>query len=171
MKNNFDLEVKKILKQAENEMFELNHPYVGSEHMLLAILKMSSLKGMLKNFSLTYEDFKRQLISIVGIAHKKSELALYTPLLKRIITDAIDEAEEEGDKIVRPEHLFIGMLEEGEGVGIRILMNMDIDIEGIYNELTHKNSAAKRTKSSVLMEIGKVLNTKNDEHIYKREKD
>lgn len=171
MKNNFDLEVKKILKQAENEMFELNHPYVGSEHMLLAILKMSSLKGMLKNFSLTYEDFKRQLISIVGIAHKKSELALYTPLLKRIITDAIDEAEEEGDKIVRPEHLFIGMLEEGEGVGIRILMNMDIDIEGIYNELTHKNSAAKRTKSSVLMEIGKVLNTKNDEHIYKREKE
>ena len=42
MKNNFNLEVKKILKEAENEMFELHHPYVGSEHMLLGILKIKS---------------------------------------------------------------------------------------------------------------------------------
>ena len=105
MKNNFDLEVKKILKEAENEMFELHHPYVGSEHMLL------------------------------GSSRKKSELALYTPLLKRIIADAIEEAEESGENVVRPEHLLIGMLEEGEGVGIRILINMDINLEGIYSEI------------------------------------
>ena len=40
MKNNYDLEVKKVLKNAEKEMFDLNHPYVGSEHMLLGILKI-----------------------------------------------------------------------------------------------------------------------------------
>lgn len=171
MKNNFDLEVKKILKQAETEMFALNHPYVGSEHMLLAILKMSSIKDILNDFSLTYDNFRSELISIVGTAHKKSELALYTPLLKRIIADAIDEANESGTGVVKPEHLLIGMLEEGEGVGIRILMNMNIDLEGIYNELLHKSTPNKKGKPSTLLEIGKVLNSKTDEHIYKREKE
>ncbi len=171
MQNNFDLEVKKILKQAENEMFNLNHPYVGSEHMLLAILKISSLKDMLGEYALTYEEFKRELISIVGTSHVKSELALYTPLLKRIIADAIEEAEESNKGIVKPEHLLIGMLEEGEGVGIRILMNMGIDLEGVYNELVHKNVSTRKSKTSTLMEVGKLLNAKSDEHIYKREKE
>lgn len=171
MKNNFDLEVKKILKQAEQEMFDLNHPYVGSEHMLLAILKTSTLKSTLENYSLTYDSFRRELISIVGTAHKKSELALYTPLLKRIITDAIEEAKETSGGMVKAEHLLIGMLEEGEGVGIRILMNMNIDLEAIYNELIHRENPNKKNKSSVLFEIGKLLNTKTDEHVYKREKE
>lgn len=172
MKNNFDLEVKKILKTAENEMFSLNHPYVGSEHMLLAILKMSHLKDLLKGYNLTYENFKRALIAIIGTSHKKSELALYTPLLKRIITDAIEEANETANGTVLPEHLLIGMLEEGEGVGIRILMNMNIDLEGIYNDLIHKGTNIKKnSKGSLLLEIGKLLNTKSDEHIYKRERE
>lgn len=171
MKNNFDLEVKKILKTAENEMFSLNHPYVGSEHMLLAILKMSYLRELLKEYSLTYDSFRNELIAIVGTSHKKSELALYTPLLKRIISDAIDEANESSNGTVKPEHLLIGMLEEGEGVGIRILMNMNIDLEGIYNDLIHKNSKNKKNKTSLILEIGKLLNTKPDEHIYKREKE
>ena len=65
MKNNFDLEVKKILKTAENEMFSLNHPYVGSEHMLLAILKMSYLRELLKEYSLTYDSFRKKRIGLV----------------------------------------------------------------------------------------------------------
>ena len=64
MKNNFDLEVKKILKTAENEMFSLNHPYVGSEHMLLAILKMSYLRELLKEYSLTYDSFRSSVLRI-----------------------------------------------------------------------------------------------------------
>lgn len=171
MKDNFDLEVKKILKQAESEMFSLNHPYVGSEHMLLAILKISSLKDLLGDFSLTYESFKDELISIVGVSHKKSELALYTPLLKRIISDAIDEAEETAEKVVKPEHLLIGMLEEGEGVGIRILMNMNVDLESIYNELIHRNSKGHQNKSSILYDIGKLMGTKTDDRVYKRERE
>ena len=67
MKNNFNLEVKKILKEAEKEMFDLNHPYVGSEHMLLGILKTKGdLKELLKSYNLTYEIFKKELINVVG---------------------------------------------------------------------------------------------------------
>lgn len=172
MKNNFDLEVKKILKEAENEMFELNHPYVGSEHMLLAILKINrSIRELLKNYDLTYDNFRNELISVVGTSRKKSELALYTPLLKRILASAVEEANENGDGVVKPEHLLISMLEEGEGIGIRILLNMDINLEGIYNDLSKKISPDKKSKNSVLLEIGKLLNSKNEEHIFKREKE
>ncbi len=171
MNNNYNLEVKKILKEAENEMFELNHPYVGSEHMLLGILKISTdLKELLASYDLTYEKFKRELITIVGSSHKKSELALYTPLLKRIIADATEEAAENNNGTVIPEHLLLGMLEEGEGVGIRILLNMDINIEGIYNDLV-KNSSNKKGKSSILLEIGKQMMPDRKEKIYKREKE
>ena len=171
MNNNYNLEVKKILKEAENEMFELNHPYVGSEHMLLGILKISTdLKELLASYDLTYEKFKRELITIVGSSHKKSELALYTPLLKRIIADATEEAAENNNGTVIPEHLLLGMLEEGEGVGIRILLNMDINIEGIYNDLV-KNNKKKKGKSSILLEIGKQMMPDRKEKIYKREKE
>ena len=58
MKNNFNIEVKKILKSAEQEMFDLNHPYVGSEHMLLAILKtQNTASKVLANRGLKESDF------------------------------------------------------------------------------------------------------------------
>ncbi len=172
MKDKFNLEVKKILKEAEKEMFDLNHPYVGSEHMLLGVLKIDEeLKNMLASYGLTYDTFRNNLINIVGRSHKKSELALYTPLLKRIISDAIEEAEEVNNGVVEPNHLILGMLEEGEGVGIRILLNMGVDIEGIYNSLVKKTSNGKKSKNSLLLDIGKIVSPPREEHIYKREKE
>lgn len=172
MKNNFDIEVRKILKEAEREMYNLNHPYVGSEHMLLGILKISKpLKDLLAGYNLTYNNFKNELINIVGKSHKKSELALYTPLLKRIIADATNDAEETDDGIVKPEHLLIGMLEEGEGIGMRILYNLEVNVEGIYNDLIHAGTGSKEKQNSILLEIGKEITPPNDEHIYKREKE
>jgi len=174
MKNNFDMEVKKILKTAEKEMFNLNHPYVGSEHMLLAILKSkSNASKVLDNYGLTYDIFKNNLIKVVGKAHKKSEIALYTPLLKRIISGALDDAKEQGNKLVKTEHLLISMLEEGEGIGIRILINMELDLEGIYNDLSKNLNSFQKNKSDLLVyEIGKLMTFNKDEiGIFKREKE
>ena len=82
---------------------------------------------ILASHNLKYEDFKRNLVKIVGQANKKSSIALYTPLLKRIISGALDDAKEQGLDKVKTEHLLISMLEEGEGIGIRIL------IKGAFN--------------------------------------
>ena len=173
MKNNFDIEVKRVLKQAEKEMFDLNHPYVGSEHMLLGILKCDNdIAKLLNNYNLTYDNFKTNLVKVVGRAKKKSEIALYTPLLKRILSDAMEEASENGEGIVKLEHLIVSMLEEGEGIGIRILINMDIDLESIYSALS-KNLVKKKTESKLLIyEIGKLMNGQNsDEHVFKRDRE
>lgn len=167
MKKDFEVEVRSLLKLAEQEMLELNHPYVGSEHFLLAVLKSENkAKNILNGFGLTYDDFKNNLIKAVGKASKKSDVTLYTPLLKRIISNALDDAYENKTK-VKTEYMILEMLEEGEGVAIRILLNMGIDLEGLYNALNLK----KQNKSDMLIyNIGKPLNGENV-HVYKREKE
>ena len=170
MKNDFEMEVKKILKQAEKEMLELNHPYVGSEHMLLAVLKSNSnVTSILNNYGLFYDNFKENLVKIVGKSRIRSEVALYTPLLKRIISNSLDDAKERNTK-VKTEYLILEMIEEGEGVGIRILLNMNISLDDLYESL---NKPLKEYNNDLyLYNIGKILNNNlPDEKIFKREKE
>ena len=95
MYNNFNYEISKIFKNAENEMLDLKHPYVGSEHLLLSLLNNNdNLSKLLADNNITYKKFKAELTKVVGSASKKSEIVLYTPLLKRIIETALNEAKE-----------------------------------------------------------------------------
>ncbi len=156
MFENFGFEITKLFKEAEQERFILKHPYVGSEHLLLAVLKSKSdIVSTLNKYDLTYDKFKKELIKVVGSATKSSELNLYTPLLKRVILNAMDDAKENNQGIVTIPHLVVAMLEEGEGIAIRLLVGMDIDLDGLYKELHHSNS--KKSKLEIY-EIGTLLN-------------
>ena len=130
MNNNFSYEVKKILKNAEKECMSLNHPYVGTEHLLLSLLKCASVSEITKKYNLTYEILKNELINVVGKASKKSEVILYTPLLRQVIDDATREK-----KISEKEILGI-LLTSDDGIALRLLLGLDIDIDGLYKELT-----------------------------------
>ena len=95
MFDKYSLEISRIFKDAEEEMLELNHPYVGSEHLLLSLLKNSKVIANIANKNnLTYDNFKKELILVVGSSTKKSKYILYTPLLKRIINLSLEEANE-----------------------------------------------------------------------------
>ena len=86
MYNSFTEEARKILMSAKEEMKKLKHPYVGSEHLLLSILKDNNeVSEKLKEYDLDYKKFRQELIDIVGIGSKESECFLYTPMLKRIM--------------------------------------------------------------------------------------
>lgn len=130
MNNNFSYEVKKILKNAEKECMSLNHPYVGTEHLLLSLLKCASVSEITKKYNLTYEILKNELINVVGKASKKSEVILYTPLLRQVIDDATREK-----KISEKEILGI-LLTSDDGIALRLLLGLDIDIDSLYKELT-----------------------------------
>lgn len=159
MFENFGLEITKLFKEAEEERFILKHPYVGSEHLLLAILKSKDqVVDTLKQYNLTYDKFRKELIKVVGSATKGSELNLYTPLLKRVILNALDDAKENNGGLVTINHLIIAMLEEGEGIAIRLLVGMDIDLDSLYKELHHSNVHKSKLE---IYEIGTLLN----EHI------
>ena len=159
MFNNFGFIGSKILKEAETERYNLHHPYVGSEHLLLALLKNSDLKEKLNEYHLSYKKFKEELISVVGIPKKNMEVNLYTPLLKRIISNALEDAKENNRGEVTASHLLLAMLDEGEGIAIRIMIGLDIDIDSLYDELKVKPNEILNSKLEI-MNVGEVLNDK-----------
>ena len=161
MFGNFEEEARKVLVNAKKEMYELNHPYVSSEHLLLAILKGDNeISDKLKSFDLDYDRFKEEVIRIIGKGSKPSQWFLYTPLLKRIIENATIDAKDNNNGVVTINHLFASLLDEGEGVAIRILIGMDIDIDELYSEFTDKIINKKSHKKLLIDEIGVDLNKK-----------
>ena len=134
MFSNFTEEARNIIVLSKQEMKKLKHPYVGSEHLLLAILKDdNNVSNTLKRYDLDYKKFKNELINIVGVGSKESEWFLYTPLLKRVFETAIIDSKENNSDVTI-ENLFNALLEEGEGVAIRILIGMNIDLDSLYKE-------------------------------------
>lgn len=161
MFGNFEEDARKVLVTAKKEMYNLNHPYVSSEHLLLAILKCSKEIGdKLKDYDLDYNRFKNEVIKIIGKGSKPSKWFLYTPLLKRIIENSITDAKDNNNGIVTVNHLFTSLLDEGEGVAIRILIGMDIDIDELYSEFTDRIVSKKNGKKLLIDEIGVDLNKK-----------
>ena len=152
MFGNFTEEARKILINAKKEMYDLNHPYVGSEHFMLALLKENNaISRKLKEYNLDYQGFRNEIIEIVGVGSKPSEWFLQTPLLKRVMENAILDSKENNRGEVTLEHLFVSLLEEGEGVAIRIMLGMNIDIESLHTEFCTKNSVIKQKKNKKLL--------------------
>ena len=137
MFSRFSEEAQKALIYAKKEMNNLRHPYVGSEHLFLAILLMKDLDitKTLASYNITYEIFKKELIKIVGVGKEANDWFLYTPLLKRVIETASLNSKEKGEVEVSVNELFLAILEEGEGVAIRLLIGLNIDVDEIYNAI------------------------------------
>lgn len=149
---NFNEETRHLLKQAEKEREELKHPYVGSEHLFLSVLKESKLTDILKKHKITYKKFKDKLISLVGVGSKKSDFILYTPLLKRVLENAVIEAREENNKIVNPEIVIISILDEEDGIAYSILKSLKVNVDKLYGDLKNKNINRKFKKKKLLLE-------------------
>ena len=155
MFHNYGHEVARIFKNAEKIRFELKHPYVGTEHLLLSILDFDNdVTNLFKEQGITAKTFKSELIKTIGVATKAQELNLYTPMLKRVIENANMEASENGNGLVTPVILVMSLLEEGDGIAIRILCSMDLDLDELYDSL--KNISKQKEKSKKNLEILKI---------------
>ena len=150
MFSKFDEEAQKILIMSKSEMSKLKHPYVGSEHLLLSILKNNiSVTDYLNSVGLTYDKFKDEVIRVIGVGSNTNNWFLFTPLLKRVIENAILDSKQSNDKVT-VEKLFVSLLEEGEGVANRILLGMNIDIDLLYENYINKFSFISRSSKKNL---------------------
>lgn len=171
MFNNFSEEARKTIILAKEEMNLLKHPYVSSEHLLLSILKTNNnVSNRLKKYDLTYERFKNEIIDVIGVGKKESEWVLYTPMLKKILEKAIMISIDLNED-VKIEHLFQALLDEGEGIAIRLLLKMNIDYDSLYNEFVSKGIKKNKRRKSMLDDIGKdmVKNSFNNDPVIGRE--
>lgn len=161
MFGNFTEDAKKIMVGAKIEMKELKHPYIGSEHLMLSILKNDKkIREQLKSYNLDYDCFKKALIDSIGVGKKESEWFLYTPLVKRVIEEAIVSSKENNHNEVTTRHLLYALLEEGEGVAIRIMISMGIDLDELMSEFEIRLVSRKKNKKLLLDEFGVDLNKK-----------
>lgn len=153
MFSKFNEESQKVLLCAKKEMTNLKHPYVGSEHLLLSILsnKDLDLTKKLNEYGISYDKFKNEVIKVIGKGNVSNTWFLYTPLLKRIIESAELDAKDQKSPEVTVNHLFIALLEEGDGVAIRILMGMNIDIDLLYDEFSDSLSVRKSKEKGKLL--------------------
>lgn len=157
----FNKEVSRILKVAEEEMKICHHPYVGSEHLLLSLLKSKKIKEICDSYNLTYSNFKKELLKVVGSCHKESEYILYTPLLKIIINKASKKAKDDNQKLDEL-YLLTSLLEEQDGIALSIAGNMGVDIDSLLKDIK---------KPSLIYELGISLNNEKCDQTLLREKE
>lgn len=154
MFNKFSEETKKILSLAKKEMVELKHPYLGSEHLLLGILKSNNnVTLLLKKYNVTYKRYKDAVIQLVGIGDKKAEWVLYTPIVKEIFERAIDISSDSNSDVTI-DNLFIALIEIGDGIANRVLNNLQVNMEKIYTEFVFKIPKKNKKKKTIIDEIG-----------------
>lgn len=151
----FSEEAQRVLVDAQKEMSELKHPYIGSEHLLLAILKNNQdLVNKFKKYKITYKSFKEELINLVGMGDNTPDLLLYSTTLKTILENVIIESRETGDEISVNE-LLLSLLNEGEGKAIRILLSLGVDINKLYSDISEKRKIKqKKSKKLIVEELG-----------------
>lgn len=162
MENTYSYEVSKIFKEAEKIKMELKHSYVGTEHLLLSLLKLDEkIKDVFLSYSITYDIFKDELMEIVKPTNNDC-LSIYTPLLKRVINNVRKDKNK-----ITPIDLLLSLIEIGEGIALRILVEMNIDIDNIY--LSLKNQDNKDKSKLEIYKLGKNLQDYDFEKVINRE--
>ena len=150
MENKYSLKTCKIIMDAEVIKEKLNHLYVGTEHLLLSVLKNDeNLAELSSKYNLKFDKFLEE-VKMYKCEEENNLGVIYTPLLKKVLLDA----EKESDGKVSPTDLLKAILAEGDGIAFRILVSMDVDIESLYDEISPEE---KSLAGSNLMKIGKNL--------------
>ena len=139
MMNNFTPRAQQVLALARKEADRFNHNYVGTEHLLLGLIKLGQgvAVNVLQKMSLDLETVRMEVEKQVGSGPetKTPGNIPYTPRVKKVLALAGKEAKALNHSYVGTEHILLGLLREGDGVAARVLKNLEVDIERTRNEI------------------------------------
>ena len=137
--NNFTPRAQQVLALARKEADRFNHNYVGTEHLLLGLIKLGQgvAVSVLERMGLDLESVRMEVEKQVGTGpdQKVSGNIPYTPRVKKVLALANKEAKALNHSYVGTEHILLGLLREGEGVAARVLQTLDVDIQRTRNEI------------------------------------
>ncbi len=167
MSNRFDKfteRSRKVLALAQEEARRFNHSYIGTEHILLGLVREE--EGMaakiLSNLGIGLNKVRAAVEFIIGRGEGASQTDVgLTPRAKRVIELAVDEARLLGHQYIGTEHILLGLLREGEGVAAGVLESLGVSVDRVHAELSRAHSqstqhAANRpaTKTPTLDQLG-----------------
>src|ERR1700735_2615793 len=137
--NNFTPRAQQVLALARKEADRFNHNFVGTEHLLLGLIKLGQgvAVNVLQKLGLDLETLRVEVEKMVGTGPdtKMSGNIPYTPRVKKVLALAGKEAKALNHSYVGTEHMLLGLLREGDGVSARVLRSLDVDLEQTRAEI------------------------------------
>jgi ATP-dependent Clp protease ATP-binding subunit ClpC len=137
--NNFTPRAQQVLALARKEADRFNHNFVGTEHLLLGLIKLGQgvAVNVLQKMGLDLETVRMEVEKQVGTGPDQKMIGNipYTPRVKKVLALASKEAKALNHTYVGTEHILLGLLREGDGVAARVLKNLDCDIEQTRQEI------------------------------------
>lgn len=139
MFDRFTDRARKVLGYAKSEAERLNHDYIGTEHILLGLIKEGSgvAANVLENLSIDLEKVRVEVEKLVeaGTNTLTSGQPPYTPRAKRVLELALEEARSLDHNYVGTEHILLGLIRENEGMAAQVLHNLSISIDDVRSEV------------------------------------
>src|SRR5277367_2748255 len=146
--SNFTPRAQQVLALARKEADRLNHNFLGTEHLLLGLIKLGQgvAVNVLQSMGIDLESVRIEVEKQVGSGPDQKMIGNipYTPRVKKVIALAQKEAKNLNHTYVGTEHLLLGLLREGDGVAAKVLRNLGLDLA--------------QTRSKILMELAPTFN-------------
>lgn len=136
----FTNRAEKALEIANELAIELNHNYIGTEHLLYGLIAEGTgvASQVLEMQNLTPEKVLEEIEMLIGRGNEDTnveETIGFTPRTKRVIENAFKEAKRLDSEYIGTEHMLIGIMKEGDSVAVRIMLDLNINPQKIYNEI------------------------------------
>jgi ATP-dependent Clp protease ATP-binding subunit ClpC len=141
MYERFTDRARKVMQLANQEAQRFNHEYIGTEHILLGLVKEGSgvAANVLKNLDVDLRKIRLEVEKIVQTGPGGDQVVLgklpHTPRAKKVIEYSVEEARNLNHNYVGTEHLLLGLLREQEGVAAQVLMNLGLKLEDVREEV------------------------------------
>lgn len=162
---------KKVVMIAQEEAMNLNHDYIGTEHILIGLIKEEEgvASQVLKQLGVNADKVIEEVEKLVGKGeYQQVDEIAFTPRSKKVLELASQEATQLKNNYIDTEHILLGLIKEGSGVAIRILSDLGVNSDNVYSEIMKilmqnetqgfPSAAEKRTtKTPALDEFGRDL--------------
>nr|MBA3637360.1 AAA family ATPase [Rubrobacteraceae bacterium] len=137
----FTERARKVVVLAQDEARHFNHNYIGTEHLLLGLLREDEgvAAQALYSLNVVLDEVREQVESIVGYGEEGTGAqAPFTPRSKKVLELALREALQLGHNYIGTEHILLGLVRESEGVAARVLSNLDVDPDKVRREVVRR---------------------------------
>lgn len=186
----FTERAQKVLALSQEEAIRLGHNNIGTEHILLGLIKEGegiAAKALLA-LDLEKSKIQEEVEALIGVGQKGSKTIHYTPRAKKVIELSMDEARKLGHTYVGTEHILLGLIREGEGIAARVLNNLDVSLNRARQQVlqllgsnepvrkgqsrhTQSNPASTPTLDSLARDLTQTAKEGNVDPVIGREKE
>jgi len=139
MYGRFTEKAEKAITHSQESAMQLGHNYVGTEHLLLGLVREGTgiASRVLQSQGVTEDKVIREIEELIGKGEQTGEQPLgFTPRTKRVLELSFKEARRMGQNYIGTEHLILGIMKEGESVAVRILIDLGVDPQKLISEIS-----------------------------------